>query len=157
MYKIILALLFCLVCTNASAEFIICQKPGSTLRTAQGDCLKLGVCSDFNNQGLNPACIIATDQEWLDAKGQFKKLDKTIVTGSRVVDWTQSEIDAYNQAQADAENIGQCVSIDDLDVTIKEAFVAWLQVFNSKVPVQYQVTPVELKNQVISNRGIVCP
>jgi len=46
----------------------------------------------------------------------------------------------------------QSAADDDLQVSVKEAFTAWVQVYNSKVPAQYRVTKVELVEQIKANR-----
>jgi hypothetical protein len=80
----------------------------------EGDGYKLGIC-EKNNQNIAANCILASEQEWSDATGQYKKLNKSIVTGSRVIDWTQTEIDDYVQAQADVAAQAKTDKINLLD------------------------------------------
>ena len=110
-----LTILFLLFASPASAENWICQKPDG-LNRINGDGVRLGIC-EKNNQNINPNCIEATEQEYIDAGMAYKKLDKSIVTGSRIVDMTPTEIDtivlaqAQAQAQAEAEHL---LAVDDL-------------------------------------------
>ena len=58
------------------------------------------------------------------------------------------------QAEADAEEHAQNDAVDELDIPIKDAFTAWLTLYNSKVPAQYQVAPAELKQQDKDDLGL---
>lgn len=87
-------LLFLLIPTIAHAEMFVCfDAQQNFMDKRQGDCLTMGLCSDYNNQGLNPNCIIATDEEYNTAL-RFTEFDPNVVTGSRVVPMQQAEIDA---------------------------------------------------------------
>lgn len=101
MNKLMFGICFLFMATTANAEYWVCQD-GDNLKKVQGDCMTLGLCSGFNNQGLNLSCIEATKQEYDDAGLSGKKLDKSVVTGNRIVDMTQAEKDAIAQAEADA-------------------------------------------------------
>jgi len=110
-----LIVLFLFIAVPASAENWICQKPDGLSRI-NGDGVTLGICAK-NNQNINPDCIEATGQEYTDAGLTYKKLDKSIVTGNRVVDMTQAEIDAIVLAQATAQaqaEAAQLLVVDDL-------------------------------------------
>jgi hypothetical protein len=105
MYKII-TLILLLVATDVSAEAIICQKDGvpderNHLTMRQGDCLSLGICSGFNNTGIDANCIIASDDE-RTAFDQFTKIDFNVISGSRVISMTQQEQDDITDAEVAA-------------------------------------------------------
>jgi len=89
-------LLFLLIPTLAHAEMFVCfDAQDNFMDKRQGDCLMLGICSGYNNTGLNPDCIEATQEEY-DIASRFTEFDPNVVTGSRVVAMQQSEIDAIN-------------------------------------------------------------
>jgi hypothetical protein len=96
---LLIATIFLFISSSAFAEKWVCEKATKTVRT-QGDGFKLGICGK-NNTNINPKCILATDEEY-NLSGQFKKIDKSIVSGPRVIDMTQAEIDAIVAAQAAA-------------------------------------------------------
>lgn len=76
-----------------------------------------------------------------------------IVVNDKVVELKQAEKDVILQAESDAQEQSQIASINELEITQKEAWVAWLKLYNAKVPLQYRVTPLELKNQVLKDKG----
>lgn len=158
MKRTIFTISFLILCSVAHAEPWVCFD-GTTKyvnKVVEGDGLHLGI-SGKDNSNIDPNCILATASEYSDAQQVYKKVDTGQAVGSRVVDWTAQEISDYEDALAAADEAAQCVSINDLDIMLKEAFVAWLQLYNSKVPAQYQVTNAEMKTQVRANRGITCP
>lgn len=78
---------------------------------------------------------------WIHEKGSVREM----------IQAEKDQLDAFLKAQGDAQ---KTTNINNLDITIKDAFVAWLQVYNSKVPAQFRVTPTELKNKVLENEGL---
>ncbi len=74
------------------------------------------------------------------------------VVAGELVERTQAEKDAILQAEEDARQVAQDNADNELQVTLKEVFVAWLQIYNSKVPAQYQVTKNALIQKIKSNR-----
>jgi len=113
MKRLILVVIFTLVTTMAHAGLWVCAD-GNKLRTMRGDGYALGIAT-LNYASIDVNCIQATHQEYDDARLQYKKLDKTVITGNRIVDWTQQEIDDYEQAIADAIVQAELDRINDLD------------------------------------------
>ncbi len=87
--------------TFASAEKWICydQSTNEITRKVQGDCLALGICSNFNNTGMKSNCFEVTDGEYTKSFEQFVKVKSDNVVGNRVINKTQAEIDAINLTQ----------------------------------------------------------
>jgi len=87
------------------------------------------------------------------------KFDGSIIGSNddKFILMTAQEQQDILDVEASAIEARQCVSINALNISTKEAFVAWLQVYNSKVPTSAQVSKTELKAQIISNKGIICP
>lgn len=142
------------------AAYFVCQVDATVdernhLVKRQGDCLKLGVCSGFNNTGVDENCIIATKAEY-DAAGPFKKLDKGVVSGSRVVDMTQAEQDAITQAEADAELAAKQAAVDKLDVSIEDVIVALVKRINVRLSSAglSPITKAEVVQQIKADKGI---
>lgn len=100
--RIFLTILFILLPSIAKAENWVCydQTTMEITSTAQGDCLTLGLCSGFNNTGLNPSCFEATKEELTKALGGYVKFDAN--SKVRVVDMTQQEKDAKDKPGKDA-------------------------------------------------------
>ena len=121
MSKIIFFLL--LLCSPVYAEKFICFDATSKAITSvrQGDCKDMGLCSGFNNEGLQLNCIFANDIEWNSIE-KYKKIDITSVTGNRVVNFTQAEKDALDAAEAqaiiDAKIARQNVIDDKFNATV---------------------------------------
>src|SRR3990167_7361161 len=113
MREIKLIILFLLLAVPASAENWICQKPDGLTRI-NGDGVTLGICGT-NNQNISPDCIEATKQEYDDAGMPYKKLDKSIVTGNRIVDMTQTEKDIILQAETDAKAQAEATRLTSMD------------------------------------------
>jgi len=111
-----LTILILFIASTASAENWICQTPDG-LNRINGDGVALGICGT-NNQNINPDCIEATGQEYIDAGIAYKKFDKSIVTGSRIVDMTKAETDAIEQPKKDAE-AAEKTKIDSLKLKLK--------------------------------------
>lgn len=161
MKKPVLILSFLLICSVASAELFVCQvdttpNERNHIYKRQGDCLGLGLCTGTDNSGLDSNCVIA-DQTEYNLVGEFKKLDTGQSVGSRVINMTAQEQSDILSAEAAAAEATQCVSLSDLDITIKQAFInIFLPVYNGKVPAQYQITPAELKAQGEIFFGISC-
>jgi crotonobetainyl-CoA:carnitine CoA-transferase CaiB-like acyl-CoA transferase len=88
---------------TAHAEMFVCfDEDGNYQSKRQGDCMTLGLCSDYNNQGLDEDCIIASKEEY-DKASKYTERDGNAVVGSRVKDMEQSEIDAINAAEEAAQ------------------------------------------------------
>ncbi len=121
-------LLFCfllLVAGPASAEMWICYDVNMVpTKAVIGDCRALGLCSGFNNEGLLPNCFEATKEELSLAKQAFKKVDKAMVQGSRIVDMSQPEIDAIVTAQAQAVSDAETARVGAIDDAMAAAKVA---------------------------------
>lgn len=145
MNRLLLTGLFLLVSVNAHAGMFVFHE-GQEIIGRKSSCG--AVCS------THPNATRVTKQEYHQAGLANKKIDTTVVTGSRIVDMTQVEIDAIVQANADAVIVSKTQSTNNLDVSIKEAFIAWLKVYNSKVPAQYRVTGAELIQQLKTDRGL---
>lgn len=145
-----------LICSVASAERIVCFDAVTqrVTQTIEGDCLKTGVCSDYDNKGMASNCIFATDEEWSKAHEQYVEFDGAVVSGSRIVDLRQAKIDVILSQQAAEVTAQKTTSVNNLDITIKDAFLAFLTVYNSKVPANYRITPTELKNQLKTDLGL---
>lgn len=136
----------------ANAELWVCEN-NMVLKAFDGDGYRLGICG-LNNTNIISNCIEATASEYVLAKLQYKKLDTEQPVGGRVVDWTQQEIDDYVLAQQQALDAEKEQLIDALDVSLKDVFVAFIKVYNSKVPAQYQITKQEIIDQLKSDLGL---
>ena len=125
--KKILVIAFLLFTTTAAyGETWVCQRQNMTLVRAEGDCLKLGICTGENNAGLKSACIEATEQEYLAAGLPYKKIDHGIVSGNRIVDWTSQEVNDYLQAQSNAQaqaELDRIQSVEDKLETVDMSVV----------------------------------
>ena len=109
-------LIFSFLTSPGFAENWICQTPDG-LNRMNGDGVRLGICEN-NNKNITPGCIEATEQEYTDAGIAYKKIDKSIVTGSRIVDMTKAETDAIEQPKMDAE-AAEKTKIDSLKLKLK--------------------------------------
>ena len=144
MKRVILILCFLSICGIANAEIWVCQQ-GQTLRRFIGDGYVAGIC-DKNNANIIPACIEATKEQYDEAGLQYKKLES-----GDVVDWTQQEIDAYLQAQADAKKQSILDAIDRFEVTNLELLTALIQRINVRIPAN-PITKAEIIQQLKDNR-----
>ena len=144
---ILLFLIIFFIATTSFAGFNICDSNGKLSKRGRSPIVG---CLYFNDD--NMAEYTRVKNLWSSIRSDFIKIVNGIV-----VEKSQVEKDVILQAEIDAAEASQCVSINDLSITMKDAFVAWLQIFNSKVPVQYRVTPAELKAKVIANKGLSCP
>lgn len=89
----------------ANAEMFVCHdEKGVITERHEGDCMALGICSDFNNQGMRQDCFEATAEEYQKASSRFTIYDATILDGSRVVDMKQEDIDAIIVAEKVAQD-----------------------------------------------------
>ena len=149
--KYVLALLLWLAAFTVSAEtwvqFDIATNKILSVRS--GDGVKLGYCSVNNT---NIASNVLLDPDLSALSGIPMKYWKQ--SGGSVVEMSQAEKDAVDAAELIAQSIQESTNVDNLDITIKDAFTAWLQLYNSKVPAQYQITGAELKQQVKTNKGL---
>lgn len=109
-------ILFLFITSTAHAEMWVCEE-AQKLRRLEGDGFKLGLTGK-NNSNILPNCIEATRQEYADAGLSGKKLDKSVVTGNRIVDMTQAEKDAIAQAEADALAQAEAARLLALDDSI---------------------------------------
>ncbi len=93
-----------LVASNAYAEKFVCYDDTTKhiTKVRQGDCKVMGICLGNNNTGMLSNCFYATHSEYDQAKQSHKKVDTAQAVGSRVIDWTQAEIDAETNANAAA-------------------------------------------------------
>lgn len=105
-----------LLTTTASAELWVCQD-GDYLRRREGDGKNLGICGE-DNKNVLVNCIEATKQEYDNAGIAGKKLDKSVVTGIRVVDMTQAEKDAIALAESTAQAQAEAARLTSLDDSI---------------------------------------
>lgn len=113
MRKVIIELCFLFVCSMANAEQWVCQQ-GSNLVRKQGDGLSLGIAT-VNYATIDANCIMATELEYSNASLPNKKLDKSIVTGSRVVDMTAQEITDREQAILNAQSAAKIARLQAID------------------------------------------
>jgi len=155
MKRTILTILFCLTTTVAYAEPWVCfdDTTKHVTRTYGGDGFKAGICGK-NNSNIIPTCILATASEFAKAKTAYQKVDVSIVTGDRVIPLTQAEIDAILQSESDAQKASETATVNSFDITAKDAFIAWIKVYNSKVPAQYQVSKSEMIQQIKADKGL---
>jgi len=125
--KIILTLCFIIICTQTHAAHWIKYDPVTNLnpRCIIGDGVKVGAVAGYDTYDIPLSGWLASDfQECEDAKGSFDKIDPSIITGSRVVDWTQAEIDAFNLARQTARTLSnRTVSKAQFNQTHLKAFV----------------------------------
>lgn len=70
------------------------------------------------------------------------------INNGQVVEMSQAEKDIVLYEEQVAANAVIEQNADDLTITIKDAFTAFIKVYNSKVPVQYQITKAELVQQL---------
>ena len=141
--KVILIIGFLLICNYAHAGYYVFHT-GEVITGKRGPCGR--ACR------TRPDALSVDEITYQNTTLKFHK-----VVGGIVVEKTQIEKDIILQDEADAAEAQQCTSLNNLEITIKASLAAWLQVYNFKVPVQYQVSNAELKAQVISNEGVTCP
>ena len=141
-------ILFLLLTSSCFAELWVKYDVGTNkiLNKYVGDGYKYGICG-LNNTDIAEGWLLEPDISGL-TNVPVKYLKQS---GGAVVEMTQAEKDAVDAEELAEANATRATAIDNLDITIKDAFVAWLQVYNSKVPAQYQVTPAELKAKVLEN------
>jgi hypothetical protein len=117
----------------------------------------------FDDNGYIDEKYISVDGSNLDQRADCLKVTREVfealtrwkkVSGGAVMDMTQAEIDAILAAEAQANTQAQTEQVNNIEVTLKEAFTAWLKVYNSKVPAQYRVTAQELINQLKADKGL---
>lgn len=115
MVKIFLAIFILVFCNQAEAArwVIFDEVTKQVKRTAIGG-VKVG-CANDGYVIIQSNCIWATTQEFDDAQQPNKKVDKSIIMGSRVIDMTQAEIDAIVQAKADAQAQAELQRLADID------------------------------------------
>jgi len=150
MKKLGIFLIVLLITTPAFAEKWICydELNFSIVKRVQGDCLNLGVCSGANNTGIASNCFEATAQEYQAGSQFFKKINTSALIGSRVIDWTQQEIDSYIAAQASST-----------DASIREESKTGFDGFNSqalayKALVEILIDEINLLRQAITEMTV---
>lgn len=115
MDRIILIIMFLLTPCIASAEYWVCYD-NTTMeinKSTQGDCLKLGICSGFNNTGVQANCFNAKKVEYDKSKQSNVKYDGNNFV-NRVVDMTTQEIDVKEKPDKDAKKLA-----DDFKIALK--------------------------------------
>lgn len=105
MKKIFLFLILIFLPAIARAELWVCYDASTkeVTQTLSGDCLKLGLCSQYNNEGVRSGCFEATKEEFEKAQDQFVIYDPQVVSGSRIVDMSnekKNEVIAEENATA---------------------------------------------------------
>lgn len=76
------------------------------------------------------------------------------VKNGQVVEMTQAEKDAIIQAEQQAQHDAQVQNVNNLGVTVKDMIVAFVKVYNSKVPPQYRITKQEIIDQIKQDLGL---
>lgn len=96
MRKFLITILLLISTKLVFAENWICYdgQTKSITQVVQGDCKRLGLCSGFNNQGLQDNCFEASQDEYEKAGQSQVKIDPSVVSGNKVVDFTKEEKDA---------------------------------------------------------------
>ena len=143
-------LMFMLIPSIAFAGFNVCPNVDGEISSIRLDGNPINGCHYFQHE---------VDANFDSVKALLKSVrrDFLLIQGKDVVEKTTAAKNAILQAEIDSAAAQQCVSLDSLDITLKQAFVAWLQVYNSKVPSSRQVSNAELKAQVLTNAGVSCP
>lgn len=120
MKKWFLVLLFLIIPHVVNAENFVCfdENTMTVTMSVQGDCLKIGLCSDVDNKGIQENCFIATEEEYKKAMESFVKVDASIVDGSRVVDMSDDEINAIISAQQQSIEVEQDAKLVQIDSDI---------------------------------------
>lgn len=100
-FLIILSMLFV---KQSYAEYWIKYDPSSTppnqITRYNADCTTVKLCTGPNHDGLQANVFEATEPEFNLAGASFKKADPLASPGSRVIDWSATEINDLNTAQA---------------------------------------------------------
>ncbi len=142
MRKFILTLCFLFIASTALAGTRVFYNGENVTRISKGS-PALGALY-YNDDSPDYAIKMAL------IKSVPRKFLKVVV--GELVERTQSEKDAILQAEAAIRQLAQDNADNELQVTLKEAFVAWLQIYNSKVPLQYRVTKNEIIQNIKNNR-----
>lgn len=150
MKKIIIILLFLSYCSAASAERWVCQQ-GLNLRRFTGDGYVAGICGK-NNTNIIPSCIEATLIEYNLSAQAYKKLDTNASVGSRVISWSQQEIDDAIQAEVDAQEQALLDAIDKYEISKIDLITALIKVINVRIP-SNPITKQEMINQIKDDLG----
>lgn len=137
MKNIIMFLMMMVISTTVFAGFNICDDGGLVKR---GSSPIVG-CLYFNDDNIS---------EYNRVKTLFSGVrhDFLEIVGGVVVEKSQAEKDIILTAEALAQSVAEAEAKNNLQVTIKQAFTAWLTVYNSKVPLQYQVTANEITSEL---------
>ncbi len=108
-----------------NAEMFVCHDVNNKItKTVQGDCKTIGICSGFNNTGMDANCFEATKTEFDKAKDQYVKFDPSVVSGSHIVNLTQAEKDALIAAEAQAIADAEAARLTGLDNKMSAAKVS---------------------------------
>lgn len=111
------------------------------------------------SSGPQAGCIYYNDSDLAEYE-RVKTLLKTVsqkylkIDLGTVYEMSQAEKDAVDAAEQVAANTAANATVDNLEVTSKDIWVAFIQVYNSKMPVQYRITAQEIKDQIKINLGI---
>jgi len=154
MRHIILILSFVLVTSIASAESWIKFDPTTkrVLRTVNGDGTIVG-CSGINNSNISSNCILATATEYQNAKLPLKKVNTSVVVGSRVIDLTTAEKSAITAAKATAQLTADRATADRLAHPTQEIIAALVKRLNIRFAGN-PITKQEIIDQLKTDKGL---
>ena len=122
--------------------FNICDVDGELVKKGSSP---IDGCLYFNDDNMDEYTRVKT--LFAGVRHDFLK----IVDGV-IVEKTQAEKDVILAAEAQAVIDAQNSTDDALSVTQLEVWTAWVQLYNSKVPAQYQVTKSEIIQKIKDNR-----
>ena len=86
--------------------------------------------------------------------GQGNDKDNYIDHDVKFVEMTQAEKDAILLAEETARKLGEATQVDAFNITAKDAFTAFIKVYNSKVPANQKITKAELIQQIKDDKGL---
>lgn len=125
------------------------------------------ICSDLAGNvtsarlRANPkdGCIYVND----DTPAEYSRVKDLLTTepvkflevdSGQMVKRPQPEIDQIIANEAAAAAAAEAARADKLEVELKDALVAFIKVYNSKVPAQYRVTKKEIVDQIKVDKGL---
>jgi len=76
------------------------------------------------------------------------------VVSNNLVELTVSEKSILAGQELISSNAARAANIDSLKVTASDAFVAFIKVYNSKVPISERITKSELIGQIKTDKGL---
>jgi len=161
MKSTILLCFFLLVTATAKAELWVCYDKatvGDVIYNKpsrySGDCKALNLCTGLNNTGIKANCFEATQTEYDNAGVSLMQVNTAAGVGSRVFLLSKEDKDkiaVYNgQVVAAAEK----AQAENMEISTKDLMTSFINLYNSKMPIQYRVTTDELKTQIKSDLGI---